>query len=197
MDTSAAQQSTSATATAFGTMSAGWIALFVILAVIVIAAIVAGMRLKRKRKAGQRSLAARREAAGAPTAPVIHTTTPTAPSPPPLADEPVVAAAPLDASPAALAADADTPPAEPAADASGEEDIALLKGIGPKLVARLGELGITRNSQIAALTPDQATTLDSQLGAFTGRMHRDRWIDQARYLASGDRAGFEAEFGKL
>ena len=37
----------------------------------------------------------------------------------------------------------------------------------------------------------------SQLGVFTGRMARDRWIDQAKLLASGDTAAYEAEFGKL
>ena len=65
----------------------------------VIVAIIAGMRLKRRRVAAERALAERRIAAHPPTAPVIHTTVPTAPSPPPLADEPVVAAAP-DSAPA-------------------------------------------------------------------------------------------------
>ena len=57
--------------------------------------------------------------------------------------------------------------------------------------------GITRGDQLAALTAAQARELDVQLGAFTGRMARDRWIDQARLLASGDTAAYEAEFGKL
>jgi hypothetical protein len=28
-------------------------------------------------------------------------------------------------------------------------------------------------------------------------MERDRWREQARFLAQGDRAGYEAQFGKL
>jgi predicted flap endonuclease-1-like 5' DNA nuclease len=35
------------------------------------------------------------------------------------------------------------------------------------------------------------------MGAFQGRIARDRWIEQARYLAADDVAGFEAVFGKL
>jgi predicted flap endonuclease-1-like 5' DNA nuclease len=205
MDTTAAKQNTVATATYFGTMSTIQLAVIVIIAIIVLAAIVTGMRLKRRRVAAERALAARREAAGAPTTPVIHTNTPTAPSPPPLADEPVVAAAPLEANPAAMAADIETAPAEPIAVAEpepvvtepAEENLLLIKGLGPKLVTRLNELGITRIDQIAALTAEEAAALDSQLGVFTGRMKRDRWIEQAGYLATGDRAKFEAEFGKL
>jgi len=50
---------------------------------------------------------------------------------------------------------------------------------------------------MAALDEDAATRLDAQLGPFSGRMTRDRWIEQARFLAAGDIAGFEAVFGKL
>ena len=35
------------------------------------------------------------------------------------------------------------------------------------------------------------------MGPFTGRMARDRWIEQARLLSAGDQAGFEAKFGRL
>lgn len=201
MDTTSAAQNTAATAISYGGWSLAQLILIGVVALIVIVGIVAGMRLKRRRSVGERNLVARREAAGRvspppPPAPVVP---PVAPPPPPLADEPVVAAAPLEASPATLAADLATPPApEPAAaPAAGEEDLALIKGVGPKLVTQLGELGITRISQIAALTPADAEALDARLGAFQGRMKRDRWIDQAQYLAAGDRAGFEAEFGKL
>ena len=36
-----------------------------------------------------------------------------------------------------------------------------------------------------------------QLYFFKGRITRDRWVEQAGYLARGDTAGFEAQFGKL
>ncbi|HEX4692910.1 helix-hairpin-helix domain-containing protein [Sphingomonas sp.] len=112
-----------------------------------------------------------------------------APEPEP---EPVAAAAPQ-------AAPAVEPEAAPAVEPAIAGALALttIKGLGPKVAAMLAERGITRVDQIAALTPDDAAALDVQLGAFTGRMTRDRWIDQARLLASGDTAGYEAEFGKL
>ena len=46
-------------------------------------------------------------------------------------------------------------------------------------------------------TPGQAAELDAKLGAFQGRMARDRWIEQATLLVAGDRAAYEAAFGKL
>ena len=75
--------------------------------------------------------------------------------------------------------------------------MSTLKGLGPKLAARLGELGISTVGQVAALSPEQAAALDAQLGPFAGRMERDRWIEQARFLAAGDTAGFERVFGRL
>ncbi len=110
----------------------------------------------------------------------------------PLNDEPVAAAAPMAASPAAEASAAP-------ADATRPEDqpITLLKGLGPKLTQKLAEHGITTVGDMAALSEAQAQALDAQLGAFSGRMARDRGLEQARLLAAGDRAGFEAVFGRL
>jgi predicted flap endonuclease-1-like 5' DNA nuclease len=112
---------------------------------------------------------------------------------PPLADEPIAAAAPLAASPASEAVTAPAPGASGLADAP----VTTLKGLGPKVAARLAEAGVTTVGQLAALDDDAAARLDAQLGSFTGRMGRDRWLEQARFLAAGDRAGFEAVFGKL
>ncbi|GAA0738916.1 hypothetical protein [Sphingomonas japonica] len=120
--------------------------------------------------------------ASAPSTEAMPVVAPTAPSPPPLADSPTVAAA--------SAAPIAPPP-------TGGDDLTLLKGVGPKVAAQLSEHGITRFADLAALSPADAEALDAQLGNFRGRMFRDRWIDQARYLAEGDRAGFEAAFGKL
>lgn len=110
-------------------------------------------------------------------------------------DEPIAAAAPLEASPATIA-DPGPPPAQ-ATPSPADGPATQLKGLGPKVAARLAELGITTVGQIAALDADQAQELDGRLGPFAGRLHRDRWIEQARFLAAGDRAGFEAVFGKL
>jgi predicted flap endonuclease-1-like 5' DNA nuclease len=97
------------------------------------------------------------------------------------------------------------PPAPPPASAApttepniaGALAVTTVKGLGPKVAAMLAERGITRVDQLAALSPDEASALDVQLGAFTGRMVRDRWIEQAKLLAAGDTAAYEAQFGKL
>lgn len=96
-------------------------------------------------------------------------------------------------------APAATPIPAPAPVAAGPiaSNLTQIKGLGPKLAATLAEQGVTRVEQIAALTPDEAAALDARLGAFKGRMTRDRWIEQATLLSAGDRAGYEAVFGKL
>ena len=124
-----------------------------------------------------------------------------------LADEPIAAASPLEASPATeVAAPAPIEPAavepaavEPGASAQSYADgpVTQLKGLGPKVAAQLGALGVSTVGQMAALSESEAQGIDAQLGNFTGRMGRDRWIEQARLLAAGDKAGFEAVFGKL
>nr|WP_269141522.1 hypothetical protein [Sphingomonas sp. IC-56] len=112
--------------------------------------------------------------------------------PAPLADEPIAAAAAMDASPASVAASGPAPVSSDDAD-----DFTRMKGVGPKLAERLRALGITRFAQIAALTSSEAAALDAQLGTFQGRLQRDRWIEQAGFLAAGDTAGYEAQFGRL
>ena len=77
------------------------------------------------------------------------------------------------------------------------DDLVQLKGIGPKLAALLNQRGIIRFDQIAKLTPGQVDDLDDALGAFRGRLARDRVVDQADYLARGDIDGFEQRYGKL
>ena len=77
------------------------------------------------------------------------------------------------------------------------DDLQILKGVGPKLAAILNQRGLTRFEQIAKLSPGQVETLDESLGAFRGRLARDQIVEQADYLARGDRDGFEARFGKL
>ena len=78
-----------------------------------------------------------------------------------------------------------------------EDDLILLKGVGPKLADTLRALGFTRFEQIAGLSPTELERLDNQLGAFRGRLARDRVVEQADYLARGDTDGFEDRFGKL
>jgi len=77
------------------------------------------------------------------------------------------------------------------------DNLRLLKGVGPKLVAQLNEFGITRFDQLAGLTETEVALLDRRMGAFEGRIARDRLVEQACYLERGDKDGFEAKFGKL
>ena len=112
----------------------------------------------------------------------------------PVVPEPVAAApAPVDAA-APIAV-----PASPAVTtASGDaDDLLRLKGVGPKLNTLLIELGVTRYAQIAGWSDADIVAIDAKLGNFRGRPVRDQWIDQAKYLAAGDVAGFEAKYGKI
>ena len=77
------------------------------------------------------------------------------------------------------------------------DNLQLLKGVGPKLAAQLNEFGITRFDQLAGLTANEVALLDGRMGAFEGRIARDRLVEQACYLERGDTDGFEAKFGKL
>lgn len=77
------------------------------------------------------------------------------------------------------------------------DDLQRMKGVGPKLASLLQGRGLLRFKQIAALTPDEVSLIDADLGAFKGRLTRDRVVEQAAYLAKGDQAGYEAAFGKL
>ena len=194
-------------------------AIMAIFAALVIFGIIWGLRLKSNRKAAARevaednaNLAEGRDthpgpSEPAPAAPEAVDPAPAhpAPAPSPRADhpiadtavdarstddEPIAAAAPLAASPA-------TEAAAPAPDAAHAIPVTTLKGLGPKVAARLADLGITDARQLAALDEGEAATLDADLGSFSGRMARDRWIEQARLLAAGDTAGYEATFGKL
>ena len=77
------------------------------------------------------------------------------------------------------------------------DDLQLLKGVGPKFVARLQELGITRFEQLASFSERELAMLDERMGPFRGRLAKDRVREQADYLARGDVEGFEERFGKL
>jgi predicted flap endonuclease-1-like 5' DNA nuclease len=106
-----------------------------------------------------------------------------------VADE--VATAATDVAGEVLSVDVVRAPAGPA------DDLRKLKGVGPKFVARLNELGITRFDQLAGLNANEVAHLDERMGPFQGRLARDRIIEQADLLARGDVETFEEKFGKL
>ena len=82
--------------------------------------------------------------------------------------------------------------------AVGEPDnLRLIKGVGPKLNTLLNNLGVTRFDQIAEWKEAEIVEVDRYLDTFSGRITRDAWIDQAKFLAKDDIAGFEKKYGKL
>ena len=77
------------------------------------------------------------------------------------------------------------------------DDLCRLKGVGPKFADALHSAGFVNFQQIAGLSPVEVDRLDEQLGAFRGRIKRDRIVEQAEYLARNDIDGFEQRFGNL
>lgn len=77
------------------------------------------------------------------------------------------------------------------------DDLCVLKGVGPKFAEALHSAGFYNFDQLAGLTPVEIERLDTQLGAFRGRITRDRIVEQSDYLARNDTDGFEQRFGKL
>ena len=73
-------------------------------------------------------------------------------------------------------------PAPVARPDGAADDLARIKGVGPKLVALLGQLGITRFAQIAAWTEEEIASLDKDM-KLMGRIGREAWIAQARRYA--------------
>jgi predicted flap endonuclease-1-like 5' DNA nuclease len=196
-------------------------ALMALLAVAVLIAIAWGVKLKRRRVQAQQEFEAHADEAGveiirAEDAPVIA---PDPPAPPPVvaprvaqqpsdhapradapqrprADAPIATAVVPERAPGVIDAAGDVPAAVQGPDPA-DGALTQIKGLGPKVAMRLGELGIHRVGQLAALDGDGVRAIDVQMGPFTGRIVRDRWVEQARLLATGDRAGFERAFGKL
>jgi predicted flap endonuclease-1-like 5' DNA nuclease len=82
-------------------------------------------------------------------------------------------------------------------DGRAGDELCMIKGIGPKFEDVLNGLGFYRFEQLAHLSPTEIERLDGQLGAFRGRIARDRIVEQADYLARNDVDGFEQRFGKL
>lgn len=78
-------------------------------------------------------------------------------------------------------APADIEPAESTPTASSPDDLKRIKGIGPKLEQTLAAMGITRFTQISAWTEEEVGQVNTKL-RFSGRIERDRWIEQAREL---------------
>lgn len=79
------------------------------------------------------------------------------------------------------------PKAEPKAEAApaGADDLTKISGVGPVLVKKLADNGITSFAQIAAWTADDVAEFDDKLN-FKGRIERDDWIAQAKEFMKGE-----------
>ncbi|HTN15785.1 MAG TPA: NADH-quinone oxidoreductase subunit NuoE, partial [Sphingomonadaceae bacterium] len=75
------------------------------------------------------------------------------------------------------------------------DDLKLISGVGPVLEARLNSLGVTKWSQVAALSADDIAKVEQSLN-FRGRVARDNWLAQAAALAKGGEAEYVRVFGK-
>lgn len=188
-----------------GALTTAHFILIAVLAVLVILGIGYGMKLARERRAATRELEDNGHLTRTGDAPVaepdtveqvavpepvaaIDTPPPTVPEP--VTPEPAIASEPVRAPFVDTAA-----PVVPVAPT--DTDLTRLKGLGPKVAAMLVEQGVADIATLARLTPGEAEAIAARLGSFAPRMARDRWVEQARYLAAGDIAGFEAVFGKL
>ena len=65
------------------------------------------------------------------------------------------------------------------------DDLKLIWGVGPKLEAMLHRMGVFHFDQIAAWTDMNLSWVDQNLEGFKGRAARDKWIEQAKKLATG------------
>ena len=63
------------------------------------------------------------------------------------------------------------------------DDLKAISGIGPKLEKVLNELGIWTYAQVAGWGKEEVAWVDDYL-SFSGRIGRDKWIEQAAALAA-------------
>ena len=71
-----------------------------------------------------------------------------------------------------------------AAATDGADDLTRISGVGPVIVKKLHDLGVTSFAQIAAWTPEDIADMDDKLN-FKGRIDRDEWLKQAAEFAKG------------
>ncbi len=114
--------------------------------------------------------------------------------------QPVSTPTGLGGSGAAVAASAEVSqvkvtPATPNPVGTESNDLTRIKGVGPKLAARLHELGISSFAEIASWTDADIDRIDAELGRFQGRIRRDDWVGQANLLAEGKTAEYKDRYG--
>lgn len=84
------------------------------------------------------------------------------------------------------------PAALPAPRDGAADDLAKIKGVGPKSVEKLHALGVFHYDQIAGWSDDNIKWIEASIGA-AGRVKRNGWIEQARALSGGALADRNAD----
>ena len=94
------------------------------------------------------------------------------------ADEPVAVAPPM-VEPAPVEAPQSAP-----VEFEAEDDLTAITGVGPAIEAKLRAAGVNTYREIAAWTEADIEGIEAEAlrGRFAGRIVRDGWIDQARWL---------------
>lgn len=134
---------------------------------------------------GQRSILAAKEKLAAKTAQTQQPASDAA-STPEEASKSASQATATDAGAQSASGRASAQDGRPSDDASGlpADDLKLIKGVGPKNETALNGLGVRRFAQIADWTSDNARWVGERL-SFPGRIEREHWIAQAKFLAAG------------
>jgi predicted flap endonuclease-1-like 5' DNA nuclease len=65
---------------------------------------------------------------------------------------------------------------------ASDDDLLVIKGLGPKAAATLNEAGVTSYAQLASWTAKDIETWDTDLNG-RGRIVRDDWVGQAKKLS--------------
>ena len=112
-----------------------------------------------------------------PEGPAPTERAPAVPAKPAVAKAPAVKASPVK-TPAAKA------PAVSQIALEAEDDLSAIAGVGPAIEGKLKAAGIRTYREIAAWTPADVERVESEVlgGRFGGRIRRDDWLDQARWL---------------
>ena len=76
---------------------------------------------------------------------------------------------------------ADTPSKK---SAGSGDDLKQISGIGPGLEKKLNDFGISSLEQLAQLSDDDIKRVEEEVIRFSGRIKRDKWVEQAKKLVS-------------
>lgn len=77
-----------------------------------------------------------------------------------------------------------------------KDDLKRIKGIGSVMERMLNRLGITTFAQISRFSNNDVKRVTDAIKTFPDRIHRDKWINQAKLLAGGGQTEFSKRVDK-